>query len=273
MDEQNNQDEPIDEIMEEVEELNFTDKMVGVLSEPGELFSSLSKLPIKTIDWIVPLLLVIIVAVVSNFVLMGDPEIKSQIIEKQMEQQEKGLQEAVEKGQMTQSQADEQMDRIAEYMENSGSAQVMISSVAIVIFTFIIFFIISGVFLLLAKFALSGTGNYNSSMLAYGMPHYIIVIQIVVMIISALAMGKMFMDTSVGSYMGVEKSDLLGWFLHKLDPLSIWFYAVVGIAYAKMFKSEDTTKYVIAIFAMWIGFTLLFHFIAQAFPFLKSFGL
>jgi len=262
-----------DESMEEVEELGLTDKIVSVLSEPGELFSKLSNLPVKTMDWLLPLLLVIIVAIISNFTLMSNPEIKADIVEKQMSQFEKNFQEAVDKGQMTQAQADEQLDKIAERMEGGGSGQMIISSVAIVIISFVSFFIISGVFLSLAKFALGGNGDYKSSILAYGMPHYIMVIQIVIMIIAAMGMGKMFMDTSVGSFMGMEKNTIVEWFMHKLDPLSIWFYAVVGIAYAKMFKSDNTVKYILAIFAMWFGFSLLMHFAAQALPFLKWFGM
>lgn len=270
MDELNKPDEPIDEIEEELE---LTDKIVGVLTEPGELFSKLKNLPVKAMDWLLPIIFVIIVAIISSFSIMNNPEIKADMIEKQMEQIEKNFQEAVDKGQMTQEQADSQLDMIAERMEEGGSGQIIISSVGIVIVTFLTFFIIAGVYLLLAKFALGGDGDYKASMLAYGLPHYIIVIQVIVMIIAAFGMGKMFMDTSVGSFMGIEKNDLVGWFMHKLDPISIWFYAVVGIAYAKMFKSENTMKYIIAIFAMWLGFSLLFHFIAQAVPFLKWFGM
>jgi len=271
MEELNDQD-PVDEIIEE-EELGFTDKLVGVLTEPGSLFSGLSKLPVKSMDWLLPLLLVIVVAILSNFVLMNNPEIKADLIEKQMKQIEENFQDAVDKGQMTQDQADQQLDSIAERIEEGGSSQIIISSVGILIITFLVFFIISGVFLLLAKFALGGDGDYKVSMLAYGMPHYIIVLQIIIMIIAAIGMEKMFMDTSVGSFMGIEKEGIYGWFMHKLDPISIWFYSVVSIAYAKMFKSEDTGKYFIAIFSMWLGFSLLMHFAAEALPFLKWFGM
>jgi hypothetical protein len=278
MDELNKPEEPIEEekeefMEEEDEELGVTDKIVSVLSEPGELFSTLSKLPVKTMDWLLPILLVIVIAIISTFTLMSNPEIKADMMDKQMEQIEQNFQDAVDNGQMTQEQADQQLDAIQERMDQAGSGQAMISSVFIVIVTFITFFIIAGVFLLLAKFALGGTGDYKTSMLAYGMPHYIIVIQIVVMIIAAIGMGKMFMDTSVGSFTGIGKEGLYGWLMHKLDPFSIWFYAVVGIAFAKMFKSENTMKYIIAIFAMWIGFSLLFHFLAEALPFLRWFGM
>jgi len=173
----------------------------------------------------------------------------------------------------TQAQADEQLERTAEFMERGGSMQLVFGAIGAFIMVFLMFFIISGVFLLLAKFALGGTGDYKASMLSYGMPHYIGFIQIIVMIVSAIAFSKLFQDTSIGSYMGMEKEGIVGWFMHKLDPFSIWFYAVVGIAYAKMFKSDNTMKYILAIIGMWLGFSLLMHFAAQAFPLLKQFGM
>lgn len=273
MDELNKSEEPIEEILEEEEELGLTDKIVNVITEPGELFSSVSKLPPKTMDWLLPLLFVIIASIISTFVLFSNPTIKADMVEKQMKQIEENFQEMVDQGQMTQAQADQQLDMIQERMDDSGSGQLIISSVGIIIITFIVFFIIAGVYLLVAKFALGGEGDYKTSMVAYGLPHYIVVIQVIVMIVAAIGMGKMFMDTSVGSFMGVGKEGIYGWIMHKLDPFSIWFYAVVGIAFAKMFKSEDTVKYVIAIFALWLGFSLLFHFLAEALPFLRWFGL
>ena len=56
----------------------------------------------------------------------------------------------------------------------------------------------------------------------------------------------------------------------KLDPFRIWFYAVVAIGYAKMFRSEKTLSYVITVFAIWIGFALLMFVISQFVPFLKN---
>ncbi|MBK8945194.1 MAG: YIP1 family protein [Ignavibacteriae bacterium] len=272
MDELNNQEHQIDEIVE-IEELGFTDKMIGVLSEPSNLFQKLANLPFKTVDWLIPLVLVIIVAIASNFIMMNNPEVKSDIVEKQMAQFEKNFQEAVDKGQMTQEQADQQLDAIQEQMEKGGSTQLIFSSIGITVITFISFFIIAGVFLLLVKFGLKGEGDYKASMLAYGLPHYIIVLQVIVMIIAAIAMGKMFMDTSVGSFMNIEKDSMLGWLTHKLDIFSIWFYAVLSIAYAKLFKAENTTKYFIGVFGLWLGFSLIMYFVVQAVPFLKFFGL
>ncbi len=272
MDELNNSEDLREQIQVE-EEISVTDKLVGVLSEPSSLFEKLSNMELKTMDWLIPILFVIIVAAVSNFIMMGNPEIKADVIEKQISVMEKSFQEQVDKGNMNQEQADEQIELIRERMEEGGSTQTIMASVGILIVTFIMFFIIAGVFYLLTKFALGGVGSYKTAMSAYGLPYYILALQIIVMIILAMTMNKMFMDTSVGSFLDMEKDTILGMLSHKLDVFSIWFYAVVSIAFAKMFKADSLTKYFIMVFGMWIGFSLLMHFVAQAVPFLKMFGM
>ena len=272
MDDLNNRENPSDEIIEE-EELGFTDKMIGVLSEPANLFQKLANLPYKTVDWLIPIGLVIIFSILSTVILMNNAEVKSNMMDKQIEQIEKNFQEAVDKGQMTQEQADQQLDMIQEQMEKGGSTQLIFSIIGIIIIVFLSFFILAGVYYLLVKFALKGDGAYKTSMTAYGLPHYIVILQVIVMIIVSIAMGKMFMDTSVGSFIDMEKDTIAGWFMHKLDIFSIWFYAVLSISLAKFFKSENTSKYFIGVFGLWLGFSLIMFFIVKAVPFLKWFGL
>ncbi len=45
MDELNKPEEQVEDLIEETEELGISDKIVSVLTEPGELFSKLSNFP------------------------------------------------------------------------------------------------------------------------------------------------------------------------------------------------------------------------------------
>ncbi|MCB0751414.1 MAG: hypothetical protein KDC52_08070, partial [Ignavibacteriae bacterium] len=83
MDEIQNNEEPIDELLDE--ELGVTDKIVGVLTEPSDLFQKLSNLPVKTMDWVLPLLLLIVAVIAMQFITSSNPEIKANMIEQQME--------------------------------------------------------------------------------------------------------------------------------------------------------------------------------------------
>lgn len=275
MEEENKTPETIDEIMaedEEQDELGITDKLVGVLTEPSTLFSKLAKSTPNNMDWFIPLLVVIILGIASLFISMSNPEVRASATEKQMEMIEKNFQEAVDNGQMTQAQADEQLDRIQEQIENAGSGQLIMQAVGIFIFIFIMFFIIAGVFHLFAKSALSGDGTYKHAMVAYGLPSYITALQIIVMIVLTIFFGRMFMDTSVGSFLEMDKSTFIGMILHKLDIFSIWFYFAVSVGFAKMYKSENIGKYLAMVFGLWIGFSVLMFFLAKALPFLRWFG-
>lgn len=252
-------------------ELSHTDKLVGVFSEPTATFEKTAKFPPKTSDWIIPILVVIVIAILSQVVMMNNPAIKASVIEKQMEKVEKQFKEAVDKGQMTQTQADEQIEKVRDRMDEGGITQIILTSIGIPIVVFIMFFIVAGVYLLLAKAGLKGDGTYKEAMVSYGLPHYISAIQLIVMVIAALATSRSFSGTGVADFLGSDKTTIAGFLLGKLDLFSIWFYVVFGIGLAKMFKSNDTKKYIIAVIAVWFGFGLLFFALAKAFPFLSFF--
>ncbi len=253
-------------------ELSHTDKLVGVFSEPSATFGKMAKFPHKTSDWIIPILVVIVIAILSQVLMMNNPTIKQAIMEKQMERMEKQFKESVDKGQMTQAQADEQLETMRERMDQGGAIQLIGTIVGIPIAVFIMFFIVSGVFMLVAKFGLKGEGIYKDAMVAYGLPHYISAIQMIIMVIAALAMNKFFSGTSVADFMDSDKTTITGFLLGKLDVFSIWFYVIFAIGLAKMFKSNNTQKYIITVLVVWFGFSLLFFALAKAVPFLSWFA-
>lgn len=275
MEEMQNQDAPkmssVEETQEE-QELSHTDKLVGLFTEPQNVYGKISKFPPKTIDWILPLLVMIVVVILGQFVLKTNAEIRQQQREKAVQQIEKNFDEAVKKGQMTREQANEQMARIEDNMDQGAAFQTIGLIVGTPIVLFIVFFVIAGFFLLLAKFGLKGVGSYKDVMVAYGLPHYIASIGYIVMIIISMAMSKLMMGISLADFMGTDKSTIAGFLLGKLDIFSIWFYFVFGIGLAKMNKSDDIKKYVIAVFAVWIIFGLIFFYVAKAVPFLAAFA-
>lgn len=252
-------------------ELTHTDKLVGVFAEPGTTFTKMSKWDPRHADWFIPVLLMIIVAVVSNFVMMSNPVIKHSVIEKQMEKMEEGFQQAIDEGKMTKEQAQAQMDGIRENMEKNMAVGQVFQVIGMLIFIFGSFFIIALVYWVAAKFILKGDGNYSGAMVALGLPYYIAIIQIIVMVILALSMDKFFQGTSVAAFIDADTSTFMGFVLSKLDVFSVWSYAVISIGLAKMYKSESVVKYYILVFGLWLGFGLVFYFAGKMFPFIRFF--
>lgn len=252
-----------------MEELSHTDKIVGVISEPSSLFSKLSFIPTKATDWILPLLALIVVAIVSTFIYMSNPEIKLEMQQQQKKAMEEQFDKMVESGQMTREQADEQIDKTMEMMGGSGMMQVF-SSIGIIVMMLVWFFVFTTIAFLIAKFAFKGDGGYSQAMTAMGLPLYISVLQSILLVIVGLLMGKMLTGLNPAALMGMDVKTLPGFLLSRLDVFSIWFYVVVGIAFAKMFKSDNVKKYVFTSIGVWLVFMFIIFGLGQVSPIFEN---
>jgi hypothetical protein len=250
---------------QEIEELSHTDKIVGVISEPSNLFAKLAFQKVKTTDWMLPLLAMIIVSIIATFIYMSNPEIKLEM----QQQQEKAMREQfdkmVESGQMTQQQVDEQLAKTSEMMNNPMFIY-LFPSIGILIMTFVWFFVVVTIAFLIVKFVLKGDGGFMQAMSALGLPLYITVLQTIVLIILGLLMGKIITGLNPAAFMGTDIKTLPGFLLSRLDVFAIWFYIVVGIAFAKMFKSDNVKKYVFTSIGAWLVFMFIIFGLAQISP-------
>ena len=112
------------------EELSHTDKLVGVFAEPKTMYQKTAQFPPKTIDWLIPLIVLIIFSIVSSYIILSNPEIAYNIKHEQLAKFEKSFQEMVDKGQITKEQAQEQMNQIEERMsEGTNMVQTVIFTI------------------------------------------------------------------------------------------------------------------------------------------------
>ncbi|MBK6914837.1 MAG: YIP1 family protein [Ignavibacteriales bacterium] len=252
------------------QELSHSDKMIGVFTEPAATFEKVSNFPARTVDWALPMFILLVLVALSQILMMSNSEIAFQMKEKAKQNIEKSFADAVKNGQMTQSQADEQIDKIMDQMDQGrGVIGMVIQTVSIFVIGFIFFFIISGIYFFFSKIVLKGSGSYSSALVASGLTSYISMIQIILAAILALAFGKLMNDISVATFIDADKSTMVGWLLAKLDPISIWAYIVVGIGLAKMFRVKSTINYIAMVLLVWILGSLMFYAISKAVPFLS----
>jgi hypothetical protein len=259
---------PIEETTDSAGELSHSDKMIGVFTEPSKTFFLTSKFSPRTKDWVIPVLILFFVAALIRIIAMTNEEVyfdaKKQGIER--------IEGMVESGTMTQEQGDEAINAIDQQMEfMNGPVGWVITIATSLIFGFIVFIIIVGIYFLFIKFLLKGEGTFSSALVANGLTIYISILQMIVAGILTMLFGKMIMDTSLASLMGTDKMTLAGWVFAKMDPFSIWAYVVLSIGFAKMFKSESTGKYYALVFGVWLIGTFILFQLAQAVPFLQNF--
>ena len=249
--------------------ISVSDKLVGVFTEPGSLFTKLSFTKPKVTDWAVPLVLLMILAMTVQFAILQNPVLKQQAVAEQLEKVEAFLAGYVEDGKLSQAQADQQLDAAADRMEQQMDAGLIIGIVSIVVISLIFFFAVSGVYIFIAKFVLKGEGTYKAGLTAYGLAGYILALQLITTIILIMAAGDIHYGTDAAKLISADPQEFAGYLLGYLDPFKIWFYVVVGIAFAKMFKSDSTIKYIATTLGVWLIFGLAFYGLAQVVPFLK----
>lgn len=261
-----------DQYRDDIEEPTHIEKISGMITAPGETFDLISKFKPKVIDWLLPILVLIIVSILSNFVMMKVPYLKNDILERQMEIIKENYEHQVETGEMTAEEAETQYNKIVERIQESGGGTGIIGTgIGIIFGVFLFFFIVALGFFILAKFILKGRGSYGQALVAYGLPFYITAIQAILITLISVLAGDAISSTSLNTIVGADNLSLSGFLMAKIDPMRIWFYALVGIAFAKMFKSDNTTKYIISVFALWIGFGLLLLLLAQYMPWIGRF--
>ena len=244
-------------------ELNHSDKLVGIFTEPCKTFSSISKFPLKVKDWIVPLLFFIVVLVISSVLMMSNPIIKNHVVQKQNET----IQKMVDDGILTQQQADAQMSGAEMFME--GPLFIVIQAVSISITMFIMFFIVTGFYFLFAKYVLKGEGSFKGVMVSYSLPLYISIIQSIFVVILAFVFDRIVGGINANAFLDISTQEFGGFMLSKIDPFSIWFYSVFAIGLAKLFNSGNVKKFFYMVFGVWIGTNIILFFIASGSPFLQ----
>ncbi|MBM2813980.1 MAG: hypothetical protein HW421_742 [Ignavibacteria bacterium] len=253
------------------EELDFFSKVTGVFSSPSATFGSMAKFKLRASDYLLPIIIFIIGALLANYLMMNNPTIHDEMMNKQKEQIKKSMDEQVQKGKMSQKEADSQMEKINESMDQTGSTQMIFAMIGIVFGSVIYFVIIAFFFMLIARYALGGTGTYTASMIAYSMPAYIAFIQTIIVLLISITTDKMITGIHLAYFLNIDTQTVTGGILSKFDPFSIWYWYAISVGYAKLFKSENTKKYVITIMGIWLAFGILMVVASQYISFLKWF--
>lgn len=269
--EENTTTEPTPENQEE--ELSHSDKIIGILTEPTTTYEKISKHPPKTIDWLLPITLLLVVVAITRFIVLSNPEIYYAQKQKQVEKIQERFDKMVQNGQMTKEQANEQMNKIQDNIDKARSPLgYVLQFVGILVFGFVVFFIVSAIYFLFSKFVLKGDGTFVGVMVANGLTSYIAIISVIIAAILSMIFSRLLNDVSVASLINANKMTFSGFLLSKLDVFTIWSFIVVSIGLAKMFKSTTTGKYYIMVFGLWIGWSVIVYILAKAVPFLSFLG-
>lgn len=254
----NNQGEEPTDLTPENEPMSFTDKLIGVITEPGNVFAGVKKFPAKVADWLIPTLILIVFVIASQLIQMGNPVIKNELRQKQIA----ALQKYVDEGKMPA----EQMDKAIEGMEKMQSFQLIGIFVGVPIGIFFVMAFMALIYWLIGKYGLKGDPKYGHVFVLMGLTSVIGILQTVVTLILSILLGKFNAAPNMTLLVSSVTQGPMFSILKSIDPISIWSMIVVGIGLAKL-SSADTTKSIIWVVSLWVVYVLLAAFVFSNIPF------
>lgn len=210
-------------------EMSFSDKFVGILSSPSDVFQSITTTEAKTSNWAIPLVLAIVISLIFTFVVFTQPAIQDQM----KETQQKAMQERVAEGKMTQ----EQMDTAMEFSKPGSPMFLIFGSVGVIVVLAVALFAYSLVYWLIGKIAFKSGVGFTKVLEVNGLAMYIAPVATLLTMVLIIAMGSLYAQPSAALFISnFDPQDKMHKALAALNVFEFWAMFVTGIGLSKVWK-------------------------------------
>jgi hypothetical protein len=230
---------------------SLLDRLTNVIAAPGEAFDEIKSAPVRTVNWLVPLTLSLIVTVAYICLAFSQPSILRGL----EEQREKAMQQRVADGKMTQAQADQAAAGIARFMTPTvlkvfGVGGAVLASMAG------LFLMALAVWLAL-KGCTAATLEYMKVVEICGLSLVIDVPQKIIRIALVAWKGNLLATASPTLFLAdpstSNRADIL---LSMFDVIDFWWLAVLALGVGKVAGIRYRTAAFIT-FGIWFGFRII----------------
>lgn len=232
-------------------------RITNVFASPGELFTELSRTKPVTSSWLVPLIISILMALFVIVAFQLNESLKFQAKEIQAER----MQELVNQGRMTQEQADMVTGRT-----DSAGTFIIWGSISATIMTVIIFFLITLVFWLAAKFGLKFNWNYVKMLEVYGLTTLISSLGSIITVLLMYLLDNIRATPSFAIFI-LDSFDIknnLHILLSQLNFFTIWQMGLLGYGIAKI-SNKPTIAGIILSYSLWLIWVIASTFLGFGF--------
>ncbi|RCK75243.1 MAG: hypothetical protein IGBAC_1379 [Ignavibacteriae bacterium] len=232
-------------------------RITNVFASPGELFTELKESKPQTTSWLIPLIISILMAFFVIAAIQLNESLKFQVKEIQAEK----MQELVQEGRMTQEQADMATSR-------TGSSQsfIIFGGISATIMTIVLFFLITLIFWLAAKFGLKFTGGYTKILELYGLTTLITSLGSIVTVLLMYVFDSIRVTPSAAIFV-YESFDIKNNFhiiMSQLNIFTIWQIGILGYGLAKL-SNKPTSAGLVLSYALWLIWVIASTFMGLGF--------
>lgn len=227
---------------------SFVTRMTNVFTAPSELFAELASAPPQTTSWLVPLCFSILIAVVFTYSLFSNQSLRDQMFEPRIQD----MQEQVEKGKMTQEQA----DRAKEFMASS-SIVMFTGLVGAVIAPLAVLFGGALVLWATAKLILKGNPSYKKMLEMFGLSSLIGVLGSIITLLLMHAFDTIHASPGgslllLGSY---DRHNTAHKLVASVTVFGLWQTALIGLGFSQISGKAVRTGMGVA-FGLWAVFVV-----------------
>jgi uncharacterized membrane protein YphA (DoxX/SURF4 family) len=231
---------------EHIKPMPLFERVANVFAAPGELFENVRLTAPTASNWIIPLILMIIVAVAMSQLVISNPSLRDQmgaLIKKSME-------ESVQSGRMTQEQADQAYEQFA---SPSSTMAMVIRLVATIAGIPIVLFVVALAYWLLGKWGMKATAPYMKVVEIIGLTFLIGALESLITTIMMFLMDSLYASPSLGLAVlkDFDIQNKLHVALAKVNVFTLWSLAVTSVGLSKLFQ-RDFAKVAVLVFALWI---------------------
>lgn len=204
-------------------------KMANVFVEPGEVFDEVRRSKHNYLNWLVPLLISLGVAIVFVWVVFSQDTVMQQL----RAAQEKQFESQVAAGKMTRQQADQARQITQRFMsplilKASGSIGAIVGSVGWL-------FGMSLLFWLVGRYALQAQFGYLKAVEVVGLAGMITVLGTVATMLIVVATGNMAMNPGpVLLVRGYDAANKMHRVLSSLNLPMLWYLAVMATGFSRL---------------------------------------
>ena len=227
----------------------FGEKIVNLFTAPGELFENVRLTGKTTSNWLLPMLLFIVIAASLSQLMLTNPS----LVDQMSTLMRKGIDDAVAKGSMTAEQA----EKAAEFMHPDSMIFRIQQIVGVALVTPIALFLLSLVYWLLGKWAMSANAPYMKVVEVAGLTFFISILETIVTTLLAYGTDSLFAGPNLALLVSnYDLQNKLHMALSKVNVFTIWDLTVVSIGLSKLFQ-RHLPKVLVLVFALWILWSVL----------------
>jgi hypothetical protein len=239
---------------EESTKMSFTDKIVGILSSPGEVYAYVAKSVEEKSNWVIPFISTILITVIFTFVVFKQPAIQTEM----QNVQEKAFQKQIDQGKMTQ----EQVDKAMEYSKPGSPMFLIFGSIGAVLVMALVLFGYSLLYWLAGKIFFKSVIGYSKILEVYGLSMLVMVITSLLTMILVVAMGTIHAAPALSMLVSdFDPTNKVHKLLAAINLFTFWQLAVVTIGLSKVWNIT-IMKALAVTGAVWIIWTALSTFLS-----------